>query len=62
MVPLHYAACSAAGLHDAGYVLLATHGSPHYDIVLADGEPATAATLLGVFGTAEVNPFKRRRR
>jgi hypothetical protein len=41
---------------------LATHGSPHYDVILADGESETAATLLAVFGAAEVNPFKRRRR
>ncbi len=57
-----YAACPATVLHDAGYVLLATHRSPHYDIVVADGEPGTAAILLGVFGAVEVNPFKRRRR
>ena len=57
-----YAACPAAALRDAGYVVLATHGSPHYDLILADGEPGTAASLLAVFGAAEVNPFKRRRR
>lgn len=57
-----YAACPVAQLRDAGYELLATHGSPHYDVILADGEPGTAATLLAVFGAAEVNPFKRRRR
>ena len=57
-----YAACPVGVLREAGYVLLATHGAPHYDVVLADGEPGTAATLLAVFGAAEVNPFKRRRR
>lgn len=57
-----YAACPAATLRDAGYGLLATHGSPHYDVILADAEPGTAATLLAAFGAAEVNPFKRRRR
>ena len=57
-----YAACPVATLRDAGYVLLATYGSPHYDVVLADGGPGTAATLLAVFGAVQVNPFKRRRR
>jgi hypothetical protein len=57
-----YGACPAAALRDAGYVLLATHGSPYYDVILADGDPGTAASLLVVFGAAEVNPFKRRRR
>jgi hypothetical protein len=57
-----YAACPVAQLRAAGYELLATHGAPHYDVIVADAEPTTAATLLAVFGTAEVNPFKRRRR
>ena len=57
-----YAVCPAAALRDAGYVVLATHGSPHYDVILADDDPGTAASLLAVFGAAEVNPFKRRRR
>jgi hypothetical protein len=57
-----YAACSVGVLSGAGYVLLATHRVPHYDVVLADAETETAATLLAVFGAAEVNPFKRRRR
>lgn len=43
-------------LTTAGFALLATGGSPHYDIVLPDLSQATLDRLVGCFGAPEPNP------
>lgn len=57
-----YASCPVAALNEAGYVLLPTHESPHYDVLLPASTDSAAGTLLAVFGEARRNPFKHRRR
>ncbi|MGH7320462.1 MAG: hypothetical protein ACRELA_12660 [Candidatus Rokuibacteriota bacterium] len=57
-----YAACEVGRIREAGYVLLATHEAPHYDILLAEASLAAAEALLAVFGAPYHNPYKGRRR
>lgn len=40
----------------AGFALLATGESPHYDIVLPDRSPGTLDRLVSCFGEPEPNP------
>lgn len=57
-----YAQCRVGVLQDAGFVLLPTHRAPHYDVLMPDDDPKSAASLLDVLGVAETNPYKRGRR
>lgn len=57
-----YATAPAGRVREAGFEILPTHRSPHFDIVLDDASSAEAARLLAVFSLPEDNPFKRRRR
>lgn len=57
-----FATCVCSDLVAANYVLLPTHDTPHYDIILPASTEAAAGMLLAVFGEALPNPFKHRRR
>jgi hypothetical protein len=56
-----YAAAIAQALLDAGFTLLPTFGSPHYDIVLPAYSDWEARRLLHVLGEAHDNPYYGRR-
>lgn len=57
-----YAVTTAGRLREAGCVLLPTFAVPHYDVLLPATTEAAAGTLLSLFGPAERNPYRRRRR
>ena len=57
-----YASTTVGTVRSAGYELLATHSSPHYDIVLPSATIEAASTLLSLFGAGTANPFRRRTR
>jgi len=56
-----YAIISVGELRAASYVLLATHQSPHFDIVLPTASEQEAGRLLSLFGKARANPHRSRR-
>ena len=53
---------TAGAVRLAGFGLLPTYAAPHYDLLLSSAEYREAEALLAVFGSAEPNPFRRRRR
>ena len=57
-----FAVSPAGVVRAAGFELLPTYGAPHYDLLLATGEYREAEALLGLFGSPEPNPYKRRGR
>jgi hypothetical protein len=56
-----YATALLGLLRQAGFEVLPTHNSPHFDIVLPEATSEAASTLLALFSTAERNPYRRRR-
>jgi hypothetical protein len=56
-----YATVTIGELRRAGFGVLASHRSPHFDLVMAEGTPAEAGTLLALLGPSERNPYRRRR-
>lgn len=57
-----YATTTVGTVRTAGYEFLATHRSPHYDIILPSATIEAASTLLSLFGVGTTNPFRRRTR
>jgi len=57
-----FAVSTAGVVRAAGFELLPTYEAPHYDLLLATGEYREAEALLGLFGSPEPNPYKRRGR
>lgn len=56
-----YATVTAGVLRAAGYLLLPTFATPHYDVVLPEATEMAARALLAHFGVVLDNPYKRRR-
>lgn len=56
-----YATVTAGVLRSAGYLLLPTFATPHYDVVLPEATEMAARALLAHFGPVLDNPYKRRR-
>lgn len=56
-----FATTSLGELRAADHVVLATHQSPHFDIVLSAATEEEAGRLLSLFGEARANPHRSRR-
>ena len=57
-----YATSTVENIRQAGYELLPTFETPHYDVVLPGMTSAAVGILLELFGTPLTNPYRRRRR
>jgi hypothetical protein len=56
-----YATVTVGELRRAGFEVLPTYASPHFDIVLPEANEDAASTLLESLGPVERNPYRRRR-
>jgi hypothetical protein len=56
-----YGTCLAGQLQQQGFVLLATHDDPHFDILLLGEMLPAAERLLAILEPSLDNPYKRRR-
>jgi hypothetical protein len=56
-----YATAPLGRLRAAGFHVLPTHNSPHFDIVLPEATSEAASTMLALFSAGQPNPNRRRR-
>ena len=54
-----YATATVGAVRTAGFELLPTFASPHYDLLLPGGQYPEAERARAVFSAPEPNPFKR---
>jgi len=57
-----YARATVGVVRVAGFELLPTFASPHYDLLLPGGQYPDAERARALFSSPEPNPFKRRGR
>jgi hypothetical protein len=57
-----YATSRVEDIRGAGFALLPTFETPHYDVVLPAPTTAAVGILLELFGAPVKNPYRRRRR
>jgi hypothetical protein len=56
-----YATAPLGRFRAAGFEVLPSHNSPHFDVALPEATSEAASTMLMLFTAAQRNPYRRRR-